>query len=195
MMSLSSSVLPEFDSAMTPSRAVIMPRSPWLASPGWTKRAGVPVEARVAAILRATWPLLPMPVTVTRPSIAARRATASIKQPSSSPASVLIARASTSSTRRATARSAPATAGGRGGLDLARIRSAVAHAVHGDPALERREAGAGLEKAAIEQPCQRADRPRLDVEHAAGDRQVGAGYGGFVGLRLYLHALSDRVRV
>ena len=29
--------------------------------------AGVPVEARVAAILRATWPLLPMPVTMTRP--------------------------------------------------------------------------------------------------------------------------------
>ena len=32
----------------------IMPRSPWLASAGWTNRAGVPVEARVAAILRAT---------------------------------------------------------------------------------------------------------------------------------------------
>ena len=49
------------------SSGVIMPRSPWLASPGWTKKAGVPVEAKVAAILRATWPDLPMPVTMTRP--------------------------------------------------------------------------------------------------------------------------------
>ena len=38
-----------------------MPRSPWLASAGWTKCAGVPVLARVAAILRAMWPDLPMP--------------------------------------------------------------------------------------------------------------------------------------
>ena len=52
---------------------VIMPRSPWLASAGWTKSAGVPVEARVAAILRATWPLLPMPVTTTRPVIAGQQ--------------------------------------------------------------------------------------------------------------------------
>ena len=37
------------------------------ASPGWTKNAGVPVEASVAAILRAMWPLLPMPETMTRP--------------------------------------------------------------------------------------------------------------------------------
>ena len=44
-----------------------MPRSPWLASLGWTKKAGVPVEAKVAAILRPTWPDLPMPVTITRP--------------------------------------------------------------------------------------------------------------------------------
>ena len=29
--------------------------------------AGVPVEASVAAILRPTWPLLPMPMTTTRP--------------------------------------------------------------------------------------------------------------------------------
>jgi hypothetical protein len=36
------------------SSDVIMPRSPWLASAAWTKKAGVPVEARVAAILRAT---------------------------------------------------------------------------------------------------------------------------------------------
>ena len=44
-----------------------MPRSPWLASPGCTKNAGVPVEARVAAILRPMCPDLPMPLTTTRP--------------------------------------------------------------------------------------------------------------------------------
>ena len=47
--------------------APIMPRSPWLASAGWTNMAGEPVEARVAAILRATWPDLPMPVQTIRP--------------------------------------------------------------------------------------------------------------------------------
>ena len=48
-----------------------MPRSPWLASLGCTKKAGVPVEAKVAAIFWPTWPLLPMPVTITRPLAAA----------------------------------------------------------------------------------------------------------------------------
>ena len=46
------------------SSAVIMPRSPWLASAAWTKKAGVPVEAKVAAILRPIWPDLPSPVTI-----------------------------------------------------------------------------------------------------------------------------------
>ena len=53
--------------AIIASSRAIMPRSPWLASLGWTKKAGVPVEARVAAILVAIWPDLPMPVTMTRP--------------------------------------------------------------------------------------------------------------------------------
>ena len=52
---------------MMTSSGVIMPRSPWLASAACTKNAGVPVEAKVAAILRATWPDLPRPVTITRP--------------------------------------------------------------------------------------------------------------------------------
>ncbi len=56
-----------------------MPRSPWLASPGWTKKAGVPVEAKVAAILRPTWPDLPMPVTITRPRAPRIRSTAATK--------------------------------------------------------------------------------------------------------------------
>ena len=63
----SSGVSPELDSASTTSARVIMPRSPWLASAGCRKNAGVPVEASVAAILPATWPDLPMPVTTTRP--------------------------------------------------------------------------------------------------------------------------------
>ena len=37
-------------------RGVIMPRSPCAASAGCTKNAGVPVDASVAASLRATWP-------------------------------------------------------------------------------------------------------------------------------------------
>src|SRR5690606_21412360 len=53
--------------AITTSSLVIMPRSPWLASPGCTKNAGEPVLARVAAILRAIWPDLPIPVTTVRP--------------------------------------------------------------------------------------------------------------------------------
>ncbi len=43
---LISSDSPELDSASTTSASVIMPRSPWLASPGCTKKAGVPVEAK-----------------------------------------------------------------------------------------------------------------------------------------------------
>ncbi len=62
-----SAVSPEFDSASTASSRVIMPISPWLASPGCTKNAGVPVLARVAAILPAIWPDFPIPVTTMRP--------------------------------------------------------------------------------------------------------------------------------
>ncbi|MDT4879339.1 hypothetical protein FQZ97_1150010 [compost metagenome] len=49
------------------SSRVIMPMSPWLASAGWTKKAVVPVLARVAAILLPICPDLPMPTTTTRP--------------------------------------------------------------------------------------------------------------------------------
>jgi CPA2 family monovalent cation:H+ antiporter-2 len=54
MIAASSSLSPEFEIASTTSPAVTMPRSPWLASPGCTNIAGVPVDARVAAILRPT---------------------------------------------------------------------------------------------------------------------------------------------
>ena len=63
----SSSLSPLLEMASTRSPGVTMPRSPWLASAGCTNIAGVPVEASVAAILRPTWPLLPMPITTTRP--------------------------------------------------------------------------------------------------------------------------------
>ena len=38
---------------MTTSSAVIMPRSPWLASLGWMKKEGVPVDERVERNLAA----------------------------------------------------------------------------------------------------------------------------------------------
>ncbi|OBX37267.1 hypothetical protein A8U91_01625 [Halomonas elongata] len=79
---VTSAVSPECDSARTTSPGVIMPRSPWLASPGCTKKAGVPVLARVAAILPPMWPDLPMPVTTTRPE-QARMSSQARSKPSS----------------------------------------------------------------------------------------------------------------
>ena len=78
-MAASSSLSPLLEMASTMSTVLIMPRSPWLASAGWTNMAGVPVEASVAAILRPTWPLLPMPITTTRPRTASTAATARAK--------------------------------------------------------------------------------------------------------------------
>ena len=99
---------------MITSSGAIMPRSPWLASLGCTKKAGVPVDARVAAILRPTWPDLPMPVTITRPRAWRIRSTAAMKaSPSPSPiaaAKALIPLASVSSVRNADVISASACA-------------------------------------------------------------------------------------
>jgi len=66
-MAASSSLSPLLEMASTTSIGWIMPRSPWLASAGCTNMAGVPVDASVAAILRPMWPLLPIPMTTTRP--------------------------------------------------------------------------------------------------------------------------------
>ena len=74
-----SSVLPEKDKAKTISCAVIIPKSPCRASVGWTKNEGVPVEAKVAAILRPICPLLPMPISTKRPLQAAMVLTAFTK--------------------------------------------------------------------------------------------------------------------
>jgi hypothetical protein len=96
---------------MMTSSGVIMPRSPWLASLGWTKKAGVPVDAKVAATFRATWPDLPMPVTINRPCAPEIKSTAAMKaRPSPSwmaAASVVSPVASTSSVRTAEAISSP----------------------------------------------------------------------------------------
>src|SRR5690625_807167 len=99
IMSASSLVSPEFDMIRMTSWLVIMPRSPWLASPGCTNCAGVPVEASVEAIFRATWPDFPMPEQMTRPSAARIRSTASAKLSPRDCASRSSAADSTRSTR------------------------------------------------------------------------------------------------
>src|SRR5262249_1382203 len=63
--------------------------------------AGVPVLARVDAILRPTCPDLPTPLTTTRPWQASIRPTASRKRSSRRAASALTASASIASTLRA----------------------------------------------------------------------------------------------
>ena len=62
-----SAVSPLAESASTTSPRTTMPRSPCMASAGCRNSAGLPVEVNVAAILRAISPLLPMPLTTTRP--------------------------------------------------------------------------------------------------------------------------------
>ncbi|CAI8162411.1 MAG: Uncharacterised protein [Cryomorphaceae bacterium] len=64
---MSSAVSPEFENANNTSAASIIPRSPWYASPGWTKKEGTPVDEKVAASLRAMIPLLPIPVKMSFP--------------------------------------------------------------------------------------------------------------------------------
>jgi hypothetical protein len=74
-----SSVSPEFDSTSTRSNERSRPRSPCSASVGCRLIEGVPVEASVAEILAPTSPALPRPVTITMPSHASTRRTASRK--------------------------------------------------------------------------------------------------------------------
>ena len=74
-----SSVSPLADSASTTSPRTTIPRSPCTASTGCINNAGVPIELRVAATLRAIIPLLPMPVTTTRPRQASIKSTARSK--------------------------------------------------------------------------------------------------------------------
>ena len=81
MMFFNSTVSPDHDSARITSSRVIIPRSPCDASLGWTKEAGVPVEAIVAAIFCPMCPLLPIPDTITRPRAFLISATASENGP------------------------------------------------------------------------------------------------------------------
>jgi len=73
----SSSDSPLLEMARTRSPATSTPTSPWAASPGWRKMAGVPVEENVDASFRATFPDFPIPVTTTRPVMESIRRTAS----------------------------------------------------------------------------------------------------------------------
>ena len=68
-----SSVSPLAESATTTSPGSRTPRSPWTASAGCRNNAGEPVELSVAAIFWAIMPLLPMPVTTTRPRSSPQR--------------------------------------------------------------------------------------------------------------------------
>ena len=64
---MSSMVSPLFETINTTSSLVIIPWSPWVASPGWTKWEGVPVEAMVEAIFGEINPDFPMPETISHP--------------------------------------------------------------------------------------------------------------------------------
>ncbi len=107
---------PLLDRASTKSLPRTMPRSPWLASAGCTKKAGVPVEASVAAILCPTWPLLPMPMTMTRPRSAKMACTTATKCSSKRSASACSEAISICKVARAVASASGAVHGrGRGG--------------------------------------------------------------------------------
>ncbi|CFW08221.1 Uncharacterised protein [Bordetella pertussis] len=83
-----------------------------MASAACTKKAGVPVEARVAASLRAMCPVLPMPLTTTRPRQASSMPTTCTKLSSSRAARSAMACASVCSVRRAEARMASGVGSG-----------------------------------------------------------------------------------
>ena len=117
----SSSVSPEFDSISTTSSGVIMPRSPCCASAGCTKKAGVPVEASVAASLRAMWPDLPMPDTTTRPRQLSTSATAATKASDRRADRAEIAAASVARTSRASASARDASTAGNAGAAADRV--------------------------------------------------------------------------
>src|SRR5690349_14429528 len=83
-----------------------MPRSPWIASAGCRKCAGVPVLESVAAIFWQMMPDLPIPVRMTRPRHSFSRSTARSNRSSRRSASARTAAASVCRTLRASARSA-----------------------------------------------------------------------------------------
>src|SRR5256885_11818956 len=96
----SSSEAPLFESRIATSSRSTMPKSPCSESTGWRNEAGVPVEVRVAAILRAISPDVPPPDTMRRPRAPASRRTAAANGGPSRSATPRIAAASRASTRR-----------------------------------------------------------------------------------------------
>src|SRR3989442_15384672 len=85
---------------MATSSLPTSPRSPCSESTGWRNDAGLPVEVRVAAILRAISPDLPTPETISRPLACWSSRTAAEKAGPSRSATRQIASASSASTRR-----------------------------------------------------------------------------------------------
>src|SRR2546425_878488 len=96
----SSSEAPLFESRIATSSRSTMPRSPCSESTGWRNEAGVPVDVRVAASLRAISPDLPTPDTMSRPCAAASSRTAAANGGPNRPATRSIAAASRARTRR-----------------------------------------------------------------------------------------------
>src|SRR3990172_4048092 len=92
---------------MKTSSCRTIPRSPWLASAGWTKYAGVPVLDMVEAILRAMCPDLPIPLTITRPLQARISDTAARNRSSRRAIMARTASASIARTRRASSSAVP----------------------------------------------------------------------------------------
>src|SRR4029077_12038732 len=139
-----------------------MPRSPWMASAGWRKCAGVPVLESVAAIFWQMMPDLPMPVRMTRPRQSRRSSTARFNRSSSRSASARTAAASVCRTLRASARSIMSTAG------VHHRRRLFDDGVDGDETAEQR-----LEKVEFERVLRFALCPRgvvVDLEkHAVDD--------------------------
>src|SRR2546421_4909111 len=96
----SSSDAPLRGRRMATSCRPTIPRSPCRESTGWRNDAGVPVEVKVAAILRAMRPDFPTPETITRPAVSARSSTAAANAGPSRWATRPMASASRASTRR-----------------------------------------------------------------------------------------------
>src|SRR2546422_704705 len=96
----SSSEAPLFESRIATSSRSTMPRSPCSESTGWRNEAGVPVDVRVAASLRAISPDFPTPDTMSRPCAAASSRTAAANGGPNRPATRSIAAASRARTRR-----------------------------------------------------------------------------------------------
>src|SRR4051812_7116588 len=177
------------------SLSPIIPRSPWLASAGWTKKAWLTVEAKVASILRATWPDLPMPVQTIRPLALARISTARVNEPSRLFACADRASASAASTRRPTAMGSEPLIGssltGRHGAVL-QIADRIARLL--DPALgglrlalHRGLHGRRLLDGRVAERLRRARAKRLWPDQRQGD----GGHGG-QGQQGHVEAIEHR---